>query len=309
MERRERLRRDGDDYPAADRAALRQQIGARTDSGIVRQPQQASYEIVRDFWVERRGAKAQPTPTPPPIPAQARNEQEAAQVIMQLQAKPRPTAFDQWWQEVLRTGVAPDTASEPKQVSAKTDWLRQNTATAIRLHPIRPAIRTRSKSSLRPDPSIYDGRFAHNGWLQELPKPLTKLAWGNAIEISPATAERFGLNTEIAWRGGEHGQALVDVVELQYRGRKLAAPVWITLGHADGCATVHLGYGRARGGVGAGVGFNAYAIRTSDAPWFARGLTIRKTGERQPVATTQLHYTMQGRAGAFGHARRIPPTS
>jgi MoCo/4Fe-4S cofactor protein with predicted Tat translocation signal len=259
------------------------------------QPQQSGYEIVRGFWVERRGAKAQPTPTPPPIPAQARNEQEAAQVIMQLQAKPQPTAFDQWWQEVLRTGIAPDTASEPKQVSAKTDWLRQNAATSPSVLSNPSGDQDALEIIFRPDPSIYDGRFAHNGWLQELPKPLTKLAWGNAIEISPAMAERFGLNTEIAWRGGEHGQALVDVVELQYKGRKLAAPVWITPGHADGCATVHLGYGRARGGVGAGVGFNAYAIRTSDAPWFARGLTIRKTGERQPVATTQLHYTMQGR--------------
>jgi Fe-S-cluster-containing dehydrogenase component len=67
-------------------------------------------------------------------------------------------------------------------------------------------------------------------------------------------------------------------------------------GHADGCATVHLGYGRARGGVvGVGLGFNAYAIRTSDAPWFGGGLTIRKTGQREPLATTQLHYSMEGR--------------
>jgi MoCo/4Fe-4S cofactor protein with predicted Tat translocation signal len=256
-------------------------------------PQQSSYEIVRAYWMGQRGAKAQPAQTPPPIPARAQNEQEAAEVITQLQARPQPTAFDQWWQGVLRTGVAPDTAFEPKPISAKTGWSNQGpTPTTSKA----PGDQEALEIIFRPDPSIYDGRFAHNGWLQELPKPLTKITWGNAVEISPATAERFGLGYELAWRGGEHGQALVDVVELQYRGRKLLAPVWIMPGHADNCATVHLGYGRSRGdSVGSGVGFSAYAIRTSDAPWFGQGLTIRKTGQRQPLATTQLHYTMQGR--------------
>jgi Fe-S-cluster-containing dehydrogenase component len=262
------------------------------------QPQQSGYKIVRERWMGRRGAKPQPTQTPP-IPARAQNEQETAEVITQLQARPQPTAFDQWWQEVLRTGVAPNTAFQPKPISVKTGWLNQN-ATSTASNPPSPSNPFGDQDALeiifRPDPSIYDGRFAHNGWLQELPKPLSKLAWGNAVEISPATAERLGLGYELAWRGGEHGQALVDVVELQYKGRKLLAPVWIMPGHADGCATVHLGYGRAKGaGVGAGVGVNAYAIRTSDAPWFGRGLTISKTGQRQPLATTQLHYTMQGR--------------
>ncbi|MBO0727579.1 MAG: molybdopterin oxidoreductase, partial [Blastocatellia bacterium] len=197
-------------------------------------PQQSSYEIVRDYWMERRGAKAQPGPTPP-IPAQAQNEQEAAQVITRLQAKPQPTAFDQWWQEALRTGVAPDTAFEPKPISAKAGWSNQGAAPTTS-NP--SGDQNALEIIFRPDPSIYDGRFAHNGWLQELPKPLTKIAWGNAVEISPATAERFGLSYKTEWRGGEHGQALVDVVELQYKGRKLLAPVWITPGHADNCATV-----------------------------------------------------------------------
>src|SRR5215831_4370947 len=231
-------------------------------------PQQSDHEIVRAYWMAQRGVKAQPAETPPPIPARAQNEQEAAQVITQLQARPQPTAFDQWWQGVLRTGVAPDTAFKPKPVSARSV---QGAAPTTSSPPEDP---NALEIIFRPDPSIYDGRFAHNGWLQELPKPLTKLTWGNAIEISPATAERFGLSYDPAWRGGEHGQARVDVVELEYKGRKLTAPVWVTPGHADGCATVHLGYGRARGGsVGAGLGFNAYAIRTSDAPWFGEGMT------------------------------------
>src|SRR5262245_217783 len=160
-------------------------------------PQQSGYEIVRDYWMARRGVKAQPAQTPPPIPARVQNEQEAAQVITQLQARPQPTAFDQWWQEVLRKGIAPDTAFQPKQVSAKTGRSNQNAAPTTS-NPSSPSNPPENPNALeiifRPDPSIYDGRFAHNGWLQELPKPLTKLTWGNAIEISPATAERFGLN-------------------------------------------------------------------------------------------------------------------
>ena len=60
----------------------------------------------------------------------------------------------------------------------------------------------------RPDPSVYDGRFANNGWLQELPKPLTKLTWDNAAMISPKTAESLGLSQKVGARGGEHGKIL-----------------------------------------------------------------------------------------------------
>ncbi|HEU0179852.1 MAG TPA: TAT-variant-translocated molybdopterin oxidoreductase [Blastocatellia bacterium] len=269
-------------------------------AALANQPQQSSYDIVRAYWMGQRGAKGQVTTQSAVTGARPQAQPKAqSQTQPQTRSQAPSPAFEQWWQEALQTGVAPDTAFKPKQVSAKTNWLNQNPATSP-TNPTELANPSGDQNALeiifRPDPSIYDGRFAHNGWLQELPKPLTKLAWGNAIEISPATAERFGLSYEIPWRGGEHGQALVDVVELQYKGRKLLAPIWITPGHADGCATVHLGYGRARGGsVGAGLGFNAYAIRTSDAPWFDEGLTIRKTGQRQPLATTQLHYTMEGR--------------
>ena len=57
----------------------------------------------------------------------------------------------------------------------------------------------------RPDPTILDGRFANNGWLQETPKPLTKLTWDNVVIVSPATADRLGLSRRIGNTGGEHG--------------------------------------------------------------------------------------------------------
>src|SRR5439155_8977404 len=140
----------------------------------------------------------------------------------------------------------------------------------------------------RPDPMVWDGRFANNAWLQELPRPLTKLTWDNAALLSPATAARLGLGGDDIYK---------DVVELRHGGRTVRAPVWITPGHADDSVTVHLGYGRTRAGrVGNSAGFNAYAVRTADAPWFAGGLEARKTGTTYPLASTQHHASMEGRA-------------
>jgi MoCo/4Fe-4S cofactor protein with predicted Tat translocation signal len=136
---------------------------------------------------------------------------------------------------------------------------------------------------IRADPHIGDGRYSNNAWLQELPKPLTKLVWDNAALVSPATAEQFHLANE-------------DVVELKYRGRAVHAPVWILPGQADDCVTVHLGYGRRRAGnIGSGVGFNANELRTWDAPWGGPGLQIKNTGRRHPLVTTQHHYSMEDR--------------
>jgi molybdopterin-containing oxidoreductase family iron-sulfur binding subunit len=135
-----------------------------------------------------------------------------------------------------------------------------------------------------PDTAVYDGRFANVGWLQELPRPLTKLTWDNAAILSPATARRLGLDTE-------------DVVEISYGRRAVTAPVLVQPGHAADAVTVHLGYGRVRAGrVANGTGFNAYAIRTADAPWIGSGAVLRKTGDRLPLAVTQGHHSMAGRA-------------
>jgi MoCo/4Fe-4S cofactor protein with predicted Tat translocation signal len=136
---------------------------------------------------------------------------------------------------------------------------------------------------IRADPHIGDGRFSNNAWLQELPKPLTKLVWDNAALVSPATAERVQLVNE-------------EVVELRYRGRSVQAPVWILPGQADDCVTIHLGYGRHRtGSIGSGIGFNANELRRSDAPWGGPGLQIGKTGRRHSLVTIQHHYSMEDR--------------
>src|ERR1700684_1703123 len=119
--------------------------------------------------------------------------------------------------------------------------------------------------NFRRDPSIYDGRFSNNGWLQELPKPLTKLTWDNPIMIGPAMAERLKLNFK-------------DVAELEFNGKKVKGAIWIQAGHPDNSVTVFLGYGRTRAGrVGTGTGFDVYPLRPSQAPWFADGAKLTPT--------------------------------
>jgi len=140
----------------------------------------------------------------------------------------------------------------------------------------------------RPDPTIWDGRFANNGWLQELPKPFTKVTWDPTAWISRTLAEERNL------RDG-------DLIELQYRGNTARLPVFVVPGHPARSVTVFFGYGRRTAGrVGTSTGdaesFNMFLLRTSDAPWFGHGLRITKVGRRHPLATTQQHHSMEGRA-------------
>ncbi len=195
--------------------------------------------------------------------------------------------FEEFWRTALHEGLIAGSALPPKKVSLKANFKAQAKEADSALEIV-----------FRPDPTIWDGRFANNGWLQELPKPLTKLTWDNAALISPATAERRGLANE-------------ELVVLRYQGREVRAPVWITPGHADNSVTVHLGYGRTRAGkVGTGTGFNAYALRTSDASWIGSGLDIGKTGARYALACTQDHHSMENRnlvrVAALEHYQKEP---
>ncbi len=129
----------------------------------------------------------------------------------------------------------------------------------------------------RPDPNVYDGRYANVGWLQELPKPVTNLSWDNAAMVSGFTLEKLGLEES-------------DIVEITVGDKKIKAPVMVAPGHPDNSATVYLGYGReAAGRVGSGTGFNAYAIRTSDAPFYTTG-SIKKVEGKWGLAITKSHY-------------------
>ncbi|WP_263350797.1 TAT-variant-translocated molybdopterin oxidoreductase [Acidicapsa acidisoli] len=129
----------------------------------------------------------------------------------------------------------------------------------------------------RPDPNVYDGRYSNVGWLQELPKPVINLAWDNAALFSGATMTKLGL---------EEG----DIVEIAVGERKVKAPILWAPGHPDNSVTVHLGYGReAAGRVGSGAGFNAYLVRTSDAPFYTTG-SVKKVDGKWGLAVTKSHF-------------------
>ncbi len=175
--------------------------------------------------------------------------------------------FEQFWRKSLHDGWVEGTTFAPKSATAKSSVIDAPQTEA----PDSNAI----ELNIRRDPTIYDGQFSNNGWLQELPKPMTKLTWDNAILIGPKMAQRLNIATE-------------DVVELELNGKKTTGPVWIQAGHPDNSVTVFLGYGRKRAGrVGTAQGFDAYALRTTAAPWIATGVTIRKTGETYKLASTQ----------------------
>ncbi len=184
----------------------------------------------------------------------------------------RQVGGDAAWRRALHDGFVAATASTPAQVSA-------NAAASGS-----PPARTRGiEVTFRPDPTVWDGRYANNGWLQELPKPVTKLTWDTAAHVAPATAERLGIS-----RG--------EMIELRSGGRSIRMPAVIVPGQPADAIAVHYGYGRRHAGrVGANIGFDAYPLRTSEALSFAGGVEVVRTGTTYPLATTQQHFLMEHR--------------
>jgi molybdopterin-containing oxidoreductase family iron-sulfur binding subunit len=231
-------------------------------------PERQPRDIVRDYWLDH--------PVGASVP---KNEQGA------------PTAeFERNWRKWLHDGVIPLSAPAPRAVSVNTDRISRAIAGG--------SVQADNGMELafRLDPSVLDGRFSNNGWLQELPKPITRLTWDNAILTSPATIQRLKEEGSLSFQGGEHGQYISDVATLKYLGKSIRGPVFGVVGHPDDCLTVHLGYGRTRAGrVGNGAGFNAYTLRTSASLWNGRGVQIDPTNETYALACTQYHHLMQGR--------------
>jgi len=198
--------------------------------------------------------------------------------------------FEKFWRKTLHDGTVANTAFAPITAVAKVDPASL------------PAAKSASEDEIeflfRPDPTMHDGRYANNGWLQELPKPVTKLTWDNAALISPKTAEKLGLTHDVAWRGGEHGKIYSNVVDIALSNSKVTAAAWILPGQADGVIVLPLGYGRKKAGyTGSNKGFNAYVVRTSDGLWRASApaSVVKKTGDDYPLACTQYHFNMEGR--------------
>ena len=198
--------------------------------------------------------------------------------------------FEKLWRTTLNDGVVAGSAFAPLNLP-----LKFNSAS---LPPAVAAAKDEIEFLFRPDPSVYDGRFANNGWLQELPKPVTKLTWDNAALVSPKTAENLAVGHNVAWRGGEHGKVYSNVIDIELSGSKVTAAAWILPGQAEGTVVLPLGYGRKRAGyTGSNKGFNAYVVRSSNALWraSASNAAIKKTGDDYPLACTQYHFNMEGR--------------
>lgn len=201
--------------------------------------------------------------------------------------------FETLWKISLRDGVIAGTARKPV------------TATPRSVPPSSSATVGDDVLELvfRPDPTVWDGRYANNGWLQELPKPLTNLTWGNALLVAPALAAKLGLKNE--------NEGLVDMVDLSVDGHSLRLPVLIAPGQAPRTLTVHLGHGRKKAGkVGDGVGFDVGVLRTSAHSWAAQGVKLAKTSEQFKLALTHAHYNMEGRdlvrTATLAHYREEP---
>jgi molybdopterin-containing oxidoreductase family iron-sulfur binding subunit len=209
-------------------------------------------------------------------------------------AEPARGDFEGWWRRALHDGFIAGTEAPPAQsVSVREDFA-QALAGALR-----PAGADQLEIVFRPDPTLFDGSFANNGWLQELPKPVSHLTWGSAAFLSPRTAGRLGLaraNDAGRVTAQQAAEANGKEVVLRLAGREVRAPVWVLPGHADDSVTVHLGGGRTRAGrVGNNVGFNAYGLRDTSQWGFATGLEVEATGRRVPMAATQTHHLMHGR--------------
>jgi len=203
-------------------------------------PEKRTHDIVKDYWLGRTGM----------------GEDRGA--------------FEKWWKQTLAKGVVEETAAFAMDVEAKSDysdrdaWQPEGNDLEV---------------VFRPDPMVYDGRFANNGWLQELPKPIFKHTWTNAVIMHPDTVSGLGLHNE-------------DVVELTLNDTTVQAPVLAQPGHPRDSMTLHLGYGRTHAGrIGNGVGFNANQLRTSANPWMAQGAELQQVGHEW-IATTDEHYAI-----------------
>jgi molybdopterin-containing oxidoreductase family iron-sulfur binding subunit len=194
--------------------------------------------------------------------------------------------FEFNWRKALHDGWIDGTAYTPKTVTPKAEppvnGTPERRVTALSMTP-----GNQVELAFRPDANVYDGRYANVGWMQEIPRPVTNLSWDNAALMSFATMEKNGL-------------AENDAVEIAVGGKKIIAGALAVPGQADGVVVVTLGQGRRFGRVGGGVGYNAYLIQQSGAPWAQAGASLRKTGDIYDICVTKSHHIDQRSVKAGG---------
>lgn len=222
-----------------------------------------------------------------PLVAPLYNGKSAHEVLTILLGKPDLSSHDivkDYWQGQNKAG---DFATLWK-TSLHDGWVAGTAVAPLNASnsPTLPPLPTTDAAGLevvfRPDPTIGDGANANNAWLQELPKPQTKLTWDNVVLISPKGA------TELKVANG-------DLLRVTVEGRSVIGPAWILPGHAEYSVTVQFGYGREGSGrVGNKIGYDAYSIQSAQSPWVAGGV-VAKTGDHYRLANVQETQTMAGR--------------
>jgi molybdopterin-containing oxidoreductase family iron-sulfur binding subunit len=221
--------------------------------------------------------------------------------------------LDHEWHGLLHGGHSMTGATGVLAVSLNGTGL----AGLMRKYPVRPLAAGEYELVLYPCPKVDDGRYNNNGWLQELPDPISKLTWDNALLVSPAAARKLGLLPETFLDGEKENltdvntRAEFKMARVTADGRDLECPVLVLPGLPDQTVCLALGYGRKKAGrVGKGTGVSAYNLRTSAQPWIITSVSLQKISRTYPLAVTQEHSSMEGRGlvreATLEHYRKDP---
>ncbi len=206
------------------------------------------------------------------------------------------------WKKFLHDGFL--AGSGHKSVEASLNWAGVATVVAAAKAAAAPTGSEMEVVFAR-DARVDDGRYSNNGWLQELPDPVTKVAWENVIAMSKASAKALGVFPKYWDEGGwlakfdnleAKGLTYASLVKLTVAGKQIEGALWIQPGLAENTIVLQLGYGRTKAGrIGDLAGYNAYTLRTSGSPWMASGATVEVVQDRYEIACTQTHWSMEGR--------------
>ncbi|PKL86637.1 MAG: molybdopterin oxidoreductase [Ignavibacteriae bacterium HGW-Ignavibacteriae-1] len=189
------------------------------------------------------------------------------------------SSFDEFWYSCLHDGIftwdevgIPRAAFNAAALSTTQNSLSKSGFTVILTQPH----------------YLGDGQYANNGWLQEVPHPITKVVWDNCAMMSPATAKKL----EVAY-GLDKLDKISDMIDLTVNGKTLRLPIMPQPGMVDDVIAVDLGYGRTRGGeVGTGVGFDAYTLMNKSGSKIYTGASVAKAGESYELISSQEHHSL-----------------